>query len=328
MSFGTLVLALVLLWNATALASENKSELDALVEQAQELVYSNPTKLDSVLQVLEDRTLAKGDSSYFYTIRSIQGIRAGMQNDFGPSLKYFYDIWNRSKRLNDTLNQKFALLNMSGVCQMSGRHRDAKKKLETALSLTRKDEASDRAELLLALGMAEVELNQFDSAVTNFKMAIQIFDELENEHYVLSTMNELGYALEAQHRYKDALDIYKRMEVLYQFTDDATGEIVVNQRKGHTLMHLGRNKEAVEALELSLAMSDSLEYEPLKDSTLLRLVKANAALGNIDGAEKYTKQLMAYIKQKEQKKNEELIAFVEAKYNLEEKARVNDSLAE
>mgnify|MGYP003942895503 FL=1 len=93
-------------------------------------------------------------------------------------------------------------------------------------------------------------------------------------------------------------------------------------------MHLGRMKEAVEALEYSLVLSDSIEYENQRDSTLLRLVKANAALGDIDGAEKYTKQLMTFIKEKEFKKNQELIAFVEAKYNLEEKSRVNNSLAE
>ena len=48
---------------------------------------------------------------------------------------------------------------------------------------------------------------------------------------------------------------------------------------------------------------------------------------NPDGAERYTKRLITYIQDKEQKKNQELIAFVETKYNLEEKSRVNESLA-
>jgi len=310
-------------------ASEaSQQEMEALIEKAQEYVYSNPKKLDSIIAVVERRTLALGDSTYFQTIRSMQGIRASMHNDYGPALKCFYDVWKRSKRLNDSSAQITALMNMSGVSQMSGRYRDAKERLKLALELNQDQRGIDEAQIIMAIGMAEVELNQFDSAITNFKLAVEIFDELEEEHYVLSCMSELGYALESQHKYKKALDIYKRMDVLYQFTDDATGEVVVNQRRGHTLMHLGRMKEAVEALEYSLVLSDSIEYENQRDSTLLRLVKANAALGDIDGAEKYTKQLMTFIKEKEFKKNQELIAFVEAKYNLEEKSRVNNSLAE
>ena len=70
-----------------------------------------------------------------------------------------------------------------------------------------------------------------------------------------------------------------------------------------------------------------MQYESQKDTTLLRLIKANAALGNIMGAEKYTKRLVAFIQDREQRKNQELIAFVETKYNLEEKSRINESLA-
>lgn len=92
-------------------------------------------------------------------------------------------------------------------------------------------------------------------------------------------------------------------------------------------MHLGRMREAIESLKYSLALSASVEYEAQKDSTLLRLVKAHASLVNIDGAERYTKQLITYIQDKEQRKNQELIAFVETKNNLEEKSRVNQSLA-
>lgn len=310
-----------------ASGKQSNEELEQLVAKAQEYVYSNPRKLDSLVQVIENKSLALGDSSYFATVRSLQGIRATMQNDYGPALKYFYDVWKRSKRIKDTNSQIAALMNMSGVCQMSGRYRDAKGRLQLALELTKDRNGLDEAQILMAIGMAEVELNQFDSAITNFKMAVKIFDRQQEEHYMLSCMSELGYALESQHKYREALDIYKRMDVLYQFTNDATGKIVVNQRRGHTLMHLGRMKEAVEALEYSLVLSDSMRYENQLDSTLLRLVKANAALGNIGGAEKYTKRLMAFIKEREFKKNQELIAFVEAKYNLEEKSRVNDSLA-
>jgi tetratricopeptide (TPR) repeat protein len=300
---------------------------DSLVMRAQEMVYSDPGKLDSLIGVIEGRTLAKGDSFYFVVTTSLRGIRATMLNDYGPALKYFYDVWKFAQREGDSATQVQALMNMAGVSQVSGRYIDAKKRLVAAVQICELEKQPILfADITMALGIAEVELNQHDSAIANFRKAIAIYDDQNNKHAVLSCMSELGYALEAQHRYRDALDIYKRMDVLYAFTEDVTGEIVANQRKGGTLMHLGRMREARESLEYSLALADSFGYEMQKDSTLLRLIKANAALGDIAGAERYTKRLVAFIQGREEKKNQELIAFVEAKYNLEEKARANESL--
>lgn len=160
-----------------SVASERDSsiDLDALVAEAQELVFANPLKLDSVISIIERNSLQVGDSSYFAAIRSMQGVRASMQNDYGPALKYFYDVFQRSKRLNYTATQRSALINMSGVCQMSGRYRDAKSRLNTALALTDESDEYIAAKIIMGIGQAEAELNQFDSAVTNFRKAIALF---------------------------------------------------------------------------------------------------------------------------------------------------------
>lgn len=49
-------------------------------------------------------------------------------------------------------------------------------------------------------------------------------------------------------------------------------------------------------------------------------------MGNLVGAETYTSQLIKFIEVRERKKNQELIAFVESRYNFEEESRKNEAL--
>ncbi len=318
-----------------ALASEgdqhpqnDKSEyLNKVAYEAEAITFPNPDKLDSVADILERESLNEGDSSFYMISFSLRGIRAAMQNDFGPALKYFHDNWEYGKSHGDTAMQVNALNNMAGVYISSGNFKKAQDRQQRALELINSEEdATLFANLEYALGISLNRQNKFDSADNVLKHAMQIFREQEEMHLAQSCMSEMANTLERRHKYKDALRIYDKMIALYPFTEDLPGEVFTNQRKGSVLMRLGRMREAAASFEYSLALSDSVDYMIDRDSTLIGLIKANAAMGNLVGAETYTSQLIKFIEVRERKKNQELIAFVESRYNFEEESRKNEAL--
>jgi len=307
--------------------SSKENFLNDLALQAEAITFSHPDKLDSGAVILEREALQAGDSSYYMISLSLRGIRAAMQNDFGPALKYFHDNWEYGKLHGDTALQVNALNNMAGVYRASGNSFKAQLRLERALELVdKRDEPTLFANIELALGISLNMQNKYDSAAYVLHDAMEIFRAEEEMHLAQSCMSEMAHTLERRHKYKEALKVYDKMIALYPYTDDATGEVYTNQRKGNVLMKLGRMREASAALEYSLALADSMDYAIEKDSILIHLVQSYAAMGNLVGAEMYTSKLIKFIEQREKKKNHELIAFVESRYNFEEESRKNESL--
>ncbi|MEX2595590.1 MAG: hypothetical protein WEC59_01580 [Salibacteraceae bacterium] len=322
----------VCVFNAHSEGLNTRSEnidLEKIANKAEQLIYENPIKLDSAINELRRAAVAADDSDYIMMANLLQGISLTTKNDFAHALKRFIVVYEYGKAKNDIDFQVNALNDMGGVYMYINQHEKAKLVFRRARDLINSEEDQYlNASLNMALGMSQTKLGEFDSARVSLSFAMNWFKEQEEMHLAQSCMNEMAYGLEKQRKYRQAIDVYNSMLALYPYTDDVRGEIVTHQRKGNALMKIGHMRDAIASLESSLEIADEQEYELEKDSTLVRLIKANATIGNIASAESYAFRLIDYIEDRETKRNHEMMAYVDSKFNLHEQERINSKLAE
>lgn len=324
------VVAVLMAFSARSESEPTRSEneqLETLATQAENAIYNDAGKLDSLINRLRKAAIAHDDSDYIMTSKLLQGVSHAIKNEYAHGLKQFLDVYEFGYAHNDTDFQINALNNMGGVYAYSNNFTKASDCYKKAMELV--DSSADpfyHANLSLSLGISYNKLGEFNEALKYLKHSLSTFNEQEEMQLAQSTMNEMAYGLERQGQLRKAIDIYNSMLVLYPHNNDLRGEMVTQQRKGNALFKIGKPGQAIASLERSLFLADSAGFEFDKDTTLVALIKANAAVGQIAQAEFYANRLIDYVQDREEKRNNELMAFVESRYNLKEQERVNASL--
>jgi len=327
LSFFGIVFLLSIHFQVTGSESFEDLTLNEQMQMVESQIYSDPTQIDSLTKLYMSNALAEGDSVHFINGVMFLGIDNAIKANYGQALKKFQDAYEFALNKDNVEVQVNALNNMAGVYQYSGQYEKAESRLIKAVQLSKTGEGTLlEGNLLLALGMVQDQLEKYDESLKNLKLAMKIFDSKEEKNLALSCMSELGFVLEKQEKYEQALDVYERMVPIYEFTDDKRGMIVLNQRIGSASMKVGDMKEAVAALETALTLSDELNFESGKDSTLIWLVQSSAAIGNIDKVSEYSGRLTDYTTMQNAKNNAEVLANAEVRYDLRELEHVNVDL--
>jgi tetratricopeptide (TPR) repeat protein len=302
--------------------------LSDLVDEGERYIGENPTKVDSIATLLEQLASENNDVYYLSIAFSFDGISSAMMGDLGPSLQSFQESWKLAVTINDTNLQINALTNMAGVYRFAGQPTKAMVKLGKALELLEGDEHKQtRANTLLAIGIIQEELEDFLNASKSYKAAIKVFDETGNMSSYLSCVEKLGSLLTRVGKLDEAYALYSFSLEGRSVSDQVGMTIPLFREKGVVLFKQGKYSLASENLRQSLALSDSLNYKLLQDSTLVMLIRVSSKMKDFESVNRYTNRLVQYHQEQDSKKVEETLASLEIEYELNEQKLLNRALA-
>ncbi len=216
---------------------------------------------------------------------------------------------------------------MAGVYKFAGKPFKAKEKLLKAIGLLEgSNRKQGRANALLALGIVQEEQDDLNGAIQSLRSAMDIFGEAENLTMYLSCVEQLGRLMERNGDYEDALKVYRFALNGRLRSQESILLIPIYRRMGTSYYQLKDFESARENLEISLALSDSLDYYLAQDSTLVSLINVSASLGDIEKTAHYTKRLVHFHKTQEERNVDETLASLETEYLLKEQKLENRAL--
>ena len=307
--------------------SQTQISKKELIDLGNQFVSSSPHKLDSVGILLLSMSQADNDLYNSAIAYSFDGISSAMMGDLGPSLQSFQESWKLAVSINDTNLQINALTNMAGVYRFAGQPAKAMVKLGKALELLEGDEHKQtRANTLLAIGIIQEELEDFLNASKSYKAAIKVFDEMGNMSSYLSCVEKLGSLLSRVGKLDEAYALYSFSLEGRSVSDQVGMTIPLFREKGVVLFKQGKYSLASENLRQSLALSDSLNYKLLQDSTLVMLIRVSSKMEDFESVNRYTNRLVQYHQEQDEKKVEETLASLEMEYELNEQKLLNRAL--
>jgi len=307
--------------------SQTQISKKELIDLGNQFVSSSPHKLDSVGILLLSMSQADNDLYNSAIAYSFDGISSAMMGDLGPSLQSFQESWKLAVSINDTNLQINALTNMAGVYRFAGQPAKAMVKLGKALELLEGDEHKQtRANTLLAIGIIQEELEDFLNASKSYKAAIKVFDEMGNMSSYLSCVEKLGSLLSRVGKLDEAYALYFFSLEGRSVSDQVGMTIPLFREKGVVLFKQGKYSLASVNLRQSLALSDSLNYKLLQDSTLVMLIRVSSKMEDFESVNRYTNRLVQYHQEQDEKKVEETLASLEMEYELNEQKLLNRAL--
>lgn len=306
----------------------NDVEIERVIAEAESYIGNNSLKLDSIGSELYKLAEESGNIKAKAIAMNYDGISSAMQGDLGPALEGFQEAWKFAISASDSDIQVNALTNMAGVYRFAGQPSKAMVKLEKALELLEGEEHKQtRANTLLAIGIIQEELEDFLNASKSYKAAIKVFDEMGNMSSYLSCVEKLGSLLTRVGKFEEAYALYSFSLEGRNSSDQVGMTIPLYREKGVVLYKQGKYASASTNLKQSLALSDSLNYKLLQDSTLVMLIRVSSKMKDFESVNRYTNRLVQYHQEQDSKKVEETLASLEIEYELNEQKLLNRALA-
>jgi DNA-binding SARP family transcriptional activator len=148
-----------------------------------------------------------------------------------------------------------ASLELSAVCQQTGRHEDALRLADEAAVICRSlaDRQGEGA-ALDQIGMAHARSGRPREALAYFQEARILFGAAGDPHGVATTMGHSGIACWHLGRYPEALSQLDEALTLYREAGDRRGEAKTLNNLGRIQLYCGYHRDALEALNDSLVI--------------------------------------------------------------------------
>ena len=214
-------------------------------------------------------------------------LTAALLNDLGNVLasEKKYDEASKAYGESIALAQKFqnhslevnALINAATASQRSGRHQEAKDRLDQALKQVEAlEDSHDKAYGLISMGMAYNKLRPhlnglgdalLAQAFQAFNEAATVAERIENPRAVSYAWGSMGSLYESERRYEEALELTRR--AVYKGQQAVAPEALYrwHWQTGRLLKVLGRPDEALAAYRLAVPALQTIRPEMLMASS-------------------------------------------------------------
>lgn len=175
---------------------------------------------------------------------------------------------------------------------------------------------------LIVRGDVWLDRKQPDSAMHYFRQAYRVAENINNAYSIISTNDEIAYALIMKGRYKEVLSIYRRAMAYYTHTND-------NQRMAMTATDMAlaycKLKQYHKALEygfLGLRLASELKALPRLQHVCGVLTDIYKAMGDYRSALYYQSRFIRLSDSLSNEKIQRNTARVEARYEFQKKETI------
>ncbi len=141
-----------------------------------------------------------------------------------------------------------------------------------------------------------------------------------------NTLINIAATHDAGKQYDSALYYHKKVTSYVEGKNHLPTTIAYHTNLGFTYMNLERYQQAIEQLNIALALSESQENTPYKSRILMNLATAYAAMENFEKSQEIYQQVIAYTNEVNANDRFKALQDLEARYQVQERKLENATL--
>ena len=153
------------------------------------------------------------------------------------------------------------------------------------------------ANKLLQQGVQQIEFNQFQEALSSFKKALGLYQEIKNQEGQAKSLGNLGIVSRVLGQSQQAIEYYQQSLNLAQQIGDRLSEAQTYGNLGNTYYSLGEYKKAIEYNQKSLGIAKEVGDRSQEAYALGNLGDVYASQGEYQKAIQYNEKSLAIAEQ-------------------------------
>src|SRR5262245_10723066 len=219
--------------------------------------------------------------------------------------------------LGERYEEAVAIYGRGWSCQSLGDYYNAIHDYRQAASLMESlQDRTGEAQARSALAWAYLYVGENEQGRENFRQALQTYQSMDNLRGQAITIYGIGLTL-ATSEPQQALEHYERSLELRRKVGDRPGEVLTLSAIGMTYDYLGRSEMAVETLQRSLELSQTLSGLQIRINPLTRLGWAHLTLRHLNESRDYYEQALRICQSTGDRESESLARYGLARVEME-----------
>jgi two-component system, NarL family, sensor kinase len=269
----------------------------------------------------------------YKTLKENEGISSSYNNigntyyfssDYENALKYYLLSLPLSEKENDWSGIARTTSNIGNIYEKLNQFDKAltyyKKSIKAYENI---DNPLGLGNTLMNIGLIYHNKGDFEKDFEYQKEALKFFEEGGFEIEQGKALNNIGRIYEKQNNFKKALQFHLKALDIRIRNADQHGEVISNHNIGFSYIQLNNYQKAIDYLEKSLALATKINYPFMQQKNYENLALAYHQSDNHEKAYYYLEKNIAIKDSMYSEKSAELIAEMEAKYELEKKEKQN-----